>query len=125
MTDLIARLEGLSAPDRGIDLDLWWECKANRGSSNAPMPEDYRKSNLRMNDAPRYTASLDAAMTLVPEGCDVSVNNSGGRAKMCWADVHPILRSPKIRAIAATPAIALCIAALRARHIEAQGGSDA
>ena len=64
MKDLIERLEALTGPCRECDLDLWWERKANRGSANAPMPDDYRKSNLRMNDAPRYTASIDAAMTL-------------------------------------------------------------
>ena len=61
---LIDKLSALTGPDREVDLDLWWECKANRGSAQQPMPDDYRKSNLRMNDAPRYTASIDAAMTL-------------------------------------------------------------
>ena len=64
MTSLADRIEALQGPDREVDLDIWWERKANRGSANQPMPEDYRQSNLRMNDAPRYTASLDAAMTI-------------------------------------------------------------
>ena len=76
MTDILelaAKVEALDGPDREVDLDIWWQCKANRGSAKQPMPEDYRQSNLRMNDAPRYTASLDAAMTLVPEGRQLSM----------------------------------------------------
>ena len=66
--------------------------------------------------SPKYTASLDAAMTLVPEGWswDISTrpDSSGGvvylhspdRTK--WRDTG---------GFAATPELALCAAALRAR----------
>lgn len=51
---------------------------------------------------PRYTASIDAALTLVPEGCGFVLMG-------CAAKVGREI------AKGATPAIALCIAALRAR----------
>jgi hypothetical protein len=77
--------------------------------------------------APRYTASLDAAMALVPEGCLWGV-------KALWADADAIGGGMVYRgsvdryvtgeglhwkdghlALAATPALALTAAALRAR----------
>jgi hypothetical protein len=60
------------------------------------------------NPIPHYTASLDAAMTLVPEGADVAWQSHGGPGPM--ALVTPNERFTR----AATPALALCAAALRA-----------
>ena len=61
--------------------------------------------------APDYTRSLDAALTLVPEGCAFDVG--------CEIDFTPFARvfGHDIHAdeFAATPALALCLAALRAR----------
>jgi hypothetical protein len=51
---------------------------------------------------PFYTASLDAAVTLVPDGC----------GWMVMKNVAKVGRWPKR---GATPALALCAAALRAR----------
>ena len=66
MTDILelaANVEALDGPDREVDLDIWWQCKANRGSAKQPMPEDYRQSNLRMNDAPRSVLKQGAAQS--------------------------------------------------------------
>ena len=65
---LAGRCEQAFGADRELDLDCWWWGKANGVSTKQPMLEDYRQSNLRMNDAPRYTSSIDAALTLVPDG---------------------------------------------------------
>lgn len=65
---------------------------------------------------PSYTASLDAAMTLVPEGCDVTLDVEKGRGGAIVFDdlgVEGIGRSS-----AATPALALCAASLRARSAQ-------
>ena len=61
----------------------------------------------------KYTRSLDAAMTLVPEGWFALIDTRG-RADVRYA---PIDQSGYRREVAdaATPALALCIAALRAR----------
>lgn len=67
---------------------------------------------------PRYTASLDAAMTLVPEGlwAEGSLSSPG------QLEVHgPCTYDPLGKGWAATPALALCTAALRAR---AHGGGE-
>ena len=67
---------------------------------------------------PAYTASLDAAMTLVPEGRWWSVN--GGNRADVWASGYI---DERWHATAATPALALTAAALRARAAT-MGGSD-
>ena len=69
-----------------------------------------------------YTSSLDAAASLVPDGwqwvCGQDRPENGG----AWADVQPnIVGVTKVRA--ATPALALTAAALRARL--AMMGDDA
>ena len=65
--------------------------------------------------APAYTASLDAAVTLVPDGwswfCEGPASISA--AAHIW---NPSARaSAEYRSLAKTPALALCAAALRAR----------
>lgn len=58
---------------------------------------------------PEYTASLDAAMTLVPEGFDWAVfRTNGGLTVHAWCGYRDDV-------FAATPALALCAAAIRAR----------
>jgi hypothetical protein len=62
----------------------------------------------------RYTASLDAAMTLVPEGWVWSMNTFPNAASAyCMNPASEIVRP--LRQFIATPALALCAAALRAR----------
>lgn len=62
--------------------------------------------------APRYTASLDAAMCLAPDGWYFGIFSNGDA--WCWPDkTLDLLKG--IQARAATPALALCAAALRAR----------
>lgn len=60
-----------------------------------------------------YTASLDAAMTLVPEGCGWSlVQATYEKSYGCIESGDD--RTPDLEARAATPALVLCAAALRA-----------
>lgn len=63
---------------------------------------------------PGYTASIDAALTLVPEGWSYTVAwlHRNGRATV--AMFHAKLNEQ--RAESHTPAIALCIAALKAKE---------
>ena len=100
---LAERCEQAAGPDRELDFAI----AAGLGWPDSP--------NLHQH-ARRYTESLDAAITLVPEGCDwhVQANPSVGA---CWASVGgPIKQriSSDVRK-AATPALALCAGALRAR----------
>jgi hypothetical protein len=68
---------------------------------------------------PAFTASLDAAVTLVPEGWRWVVNDAG-LAQVCKGS---IVGASDIKA-GAKPALALCSAALRARAGMAQPSSD-
>ena len=64
---------------------------------------------------PKYTTSLDAAMTLVPEGWNINLFASADCADVQLDDdrISP-MRHPATKGKAATPALALCAAALRA-----------
>lgn len=63
---------------------------------------------------PPFTASLDAALMLVPEGWTGIVPITGGDDAWLWQE--RALAGTGHRCRAATPALALCAAALRARH---------
>lgn len=64
-----------------------------------------------------YTASLDAALTLVPEGHKWVLHSDGcAGVKLC--DMGDDDDLPTGEDWAATPALALCIAALKARGIQ-------
>ena len=65
----------------------------------------------RMTVPKNYTASIDAAMQLVPEGWTGLIPVSGGEEAWLWPNSKP---SRGHRCNAATPALALCAAALRA-----------
>ena len=68
-------------------------------------------------DQPRYTANIDAALTLVPSGWMVELWLAQPTETQQWhanANVYYERRKAS-RGEGATPALALCIAALRAR----------
>lgn len=68
---------------------------------------------------PKLTASIDAALTLVPDGHDISIVQASGPGRTDWSarcDERRESGSPcSARGEAATPALALCAAALKAR----------
>lgn len=99
---LRARLEAAREGNRALDLAI---CIAlNTG----------RSTNPRNLGAPAYTSSLDAAMMLVPEGFLWSVDTLDAFPEACVAGPGPI--GPDSYISAATPALALCIAALKAQE---------
>lgn len=67
--------------------------------------------------APRYTSSIDTALTLVPEGwswdCGLIINDRDFTSHV-WRD-EPT-EAGIMRGKGPTPALALCVAALRARE---------
>ncbi len=72
-------------------------------------------SNLMVVDfkhAPHYTTSSDAALTLVPEGFDWDICFRGGGNRRSYFATVGVYKSGDPRP---TPALALCIAALKAR----------
>lgn len=68
---------------------------------------------------PTFTSSLDAALTLVPEGWDAIIYTSSPRNReRPQVELYRLVRKPQgiqIRVQAATLSLALCIAAIRAR----------
>jgi hypothetical protein len=99
MSELIARLEAATGPDRGLD---------------AAIHDVVSDAELTSCLLPAYTASLDAAVALVPDGFHWAIRATPIEdgpplieASVDWAP-HP-------SETGATPALALCIAALRAR----------
>ena len=103
----------------------------NRGNSQKGewfAPEDTRDGKPLLDslhgtdvhrDPPDFTRSLDAALTLVPKGfmwlarCGDPDGDATGNRKP-YANVHPTSTTHN-QAWAATPALALCIAALKAK----------
>lgn len=139
--ELIERLEKASGPDRRLDFDIWFaaspEGKIEREwpQDQLKMPWDQWFENWKSDRSafPDYTTSIDAAVTLVPEGFAWQVcQENFGRAESWSRDGGRLSATTQVRADrCATPAIALCIAALKARAkaepapgVGARGGED-
>ena len=127
LTELADRVEALEGPCREADAVIW--------DALGLVHESHCRSWCRMDGrtdvtramflaawSPEYTASLDAAMTLVPEGLNWQVGTQGNKGEAAWSLVEALTYNPdtfngiSIYVDAATPAIALCAAALRARE---------
>lgn len=116
MDELLARLEKAEGPDRELD----WEIELTRGTAGTPGG----------HELPRYTGSLDAALTLVPEHHRFLIDKrpyadegrpDGYRCQV-YKQGYPYRSdgSDTPTAWASSPALALCIAALRARNSAAK-----
>lgn len=136
MLELIERLEKATGPDRELDAVIWLAVTpgATRRSSTVKSSKglwpDYtidetRDANGILVIVPAFTASLDAALTLVPEGWSW---------KLLHEPAHPnlfrvvIRRADELAKVAPafvvscpTPALALACAALRARLAVTKG----
>ena len=106
--DLARRCEAATGPDRALDCAI---------RDTLRLPNDYGADwGARGHEIPAahpYTASLDAALTLVPEGYFPTIDFANSR---CWIrdrQGFDVLHGPAY-GFAATPALALCAAALRA-----------
>ena len=113
MDDLLKRLEEATEGSRELDAEI--------GETLGIEPAWYGPYGYydAAKDAPRehehYTTSLDAALTLVPEGWDWAIVSddqaSVYRRKKSSGGYEEIFDSP---VEAATPALALCVASLKA-----------
>jgi hypothetical protein len=133
MNELADRIEALTGPDReadaaiavamrnGLPLGSEWALKFPKWEVEPGSKGVVRiigNVNGNCDDisgrftAPRYTSSIDAAMTLVPKGWSWSVgfDEHGNRAIIgAFGNMETIASK------AANPALAICAAALRAR----------
>ncbi|WP_156416620.1 MULTISPECIES: hypothetical protein [unclassified Sphingopyxis] len=125
MDSLIERIEAATGPDRELDLDI------ARLQGVVVLKRNHEDTANYETTHWRYTASIDAAMTLVPEGfCwTVAVYWCEGEDKPPYfadcADLPAMqagdFQVPIHEAWAATPALALVAAALKARTTHSTG----
>lgn len=71
MTNLLSRLQGLTAPDREVDAEIFqllggsdWDEAYMRAQEPCGCPHELAVSTARERYSPRYTASLDATVAL-------------------------------------------------------------
>jgi hypothetical protein len=97
MDEPIAKLEALDGPDRELDAEI---------AGTDPTTVHWHDED----ETPRYTASIDAAVTLIPEGWYCDYDGQLG--------VIHLYRKGDMKTHmgqADTPAVAICIAALKAK----------
>lgn len=135
MKDLIERLEKSEGPDRELDC-LIWTAVNGKGQPMKTVAEPYYEPPRffcnpnpeinwigydLLNVAERYTASLDSALTLVPEGLAWTLGQNVHH-RYWQASVHNLDEDGRPQSIGysslqgnRTAPIALCAAALKAR----------
>jgi hypothetical protein len=124
LLELAMRCERSPGPDKDLDLDIvnavtskpgwiwhddmhWTITRNDYGSGAVGNP-------ICSIDA--YTASIDHAVTLIPDGWFFSGLDQQSPAVRVWTEGNIAYHSPGLDGIcAATPALALCAAALRAQ----------
>lgn len=116
---LIMRVEKCAGPDRTIDMRI--TTAINPGSRITYMNDQQELlcvigAENRHIHLPHYTASIDAAMTLMPD-CYGMLLGTNKALEFPPTEVDLYLSPGQIlaNATAATPALALCLACLRAR----------
>lgn len=140
-TDLIARLEAATEGRRDLDaavaLAIKYDSEDAFGRKLCDVIERlgvgaFTDSGWETWRLPRWSSSIDAALTLVPEGCDWDVGhiraNGFVSATVMWqapagSRFHEFFDAGPDTTVwwaekgkGPTPALALCIAALRARE---------
>lgn len=132
MTKLSERVEWLEGPDREIDFAIGEvviglrHVGAGLYDTDSPSGPYYSEDGGDYPAYPRYTSSLDAAMSLVPEGISEWHCGRHSKSGQCprtgieikgGGDAYMVRGREPIYVMAATPAIALCVAALKARGL--------
>ena len=130
---LLARVLEGEGPDRELDAEIALAVgytREKKGRERIAWWRDPKGQQLGYdgwhNFPPAFTRSLDAAVTLVPEGWGWAVSTTG--AELPCAYGHPPGNVLTVSWIddtsAATAALAICAFALRARAATAQPSSD-
>jgi hypothetical protein len=139
MLELAERVEAATEPDSELDGSVWWaalspdtvqhldrtgyvrETIERYGSAGKALAQFMDSSNpgclAKIAFDQAYTRSIDAAHSLVPEGWFMELEQhstswTATLANRLWYDDTRVIHD----ASAATPALALTAAALRARH---------
>ncbi len=126
LDEIIEKLEKATGPDRLLDYAIEHPREEQPVQAFSRYFPAYCLSYVEFADGfrkkieyiPRYTASIDAALTLVPDGClfVLDQNMPSLREGLTYANIRrPGTELTLSYSMANTPALALCIAALRAR----------
>jgi hypothetical protein len=118
---LADRCEQAAWPDKMLDYEIAWAAGYRFEKAKFEKRKWWRDSKgVRCSglaadaEPPRFTASLDAAVMLVPEGCEWL--RKSGQCMTVYRVPDDLKEWARhIDARCATPALALCAAALRAR----------
>lgn len=130
---LADRVERAKGADTALDADIMlakhpelasWDCVTYPGGKHPFFADRSDPEGANVVSPLAFTASLDAALTLVPEGCDWLARSDhieGGYGHVTLQGISPneLPHASLGQAYAATPALALTAAALRARAEEA------
>jgi hypothetical protein len=132
MTDLTLadRIEAAERGDRELDAEIYNAHPDGENRKAERLPLDRREG--RFDDGwrtmwadredkyceplKRYTTSLDSAMTLLPEGWEPTITARIGRRSEVYMESPDRTKRRDTGSFAATPALALCAAALRAKE---------
>lgn len=134
MTDLLVladRVEKLTGPDRDLEAEIWLACTpgatrnkwsyVHKATGRECTVDETRDATDRLIIVPEYTTSIDASLTLLPEGWWWS-------AGVCRRENHASVGSEIgtvegeliFETFGATAPLALLAAILRARQTEAR-----
>jgi hypothetical protein len=121
LIELAAKAEAAAGPDRIFDAEV------HRLITGGTVYDVLTSAGAIVDTVPAYSASLDAAMSLVPEGWtywSVSAERIGTGNDGSRAEVSRLVDGDEEQCSghATTPTLALCAAALRARA--AQGNAS-
>lgn len=121
-SDLISRIEAATGPDRALDAEIAVAVGVVPEGAFRPCaaldPGTFATGAYTFWVAPRYTESVDAALTLVPENMlwRVGLNKEPSKGESEGAFLARVGDSRFY--YAATAALAMCAAALKARDGE-------
>lgn len=115
MNDLIERIEAASGPDRELDAEIAREIGRIPPHAGYAAMDDVAWDRGLGYSVPAYTTSIDAALTLVPEGWTIfhfggPFNDSPSHATVAGGQPIAFCEGD-----GATPALAICAAALKSR----------
>lgn len=111
--ELAARVEAAEGPSRDLDMQIALACFSESDAAAQGWFHTLKQMRNRLSVVPAYTASIDAALTLVPEGMDWERRHPN-EWKVFGDDKDGFYRYGTSEG-AATPAQGLCAAALRAK----------
>ncbi len=117
MTDLIKRLEQAGGPDGVLDTDIYRDVvRLGRATNHDALTPEQRRSHFEAL-APKYTASIDAALTLLPPQFWGAIEWAGTLKEndRQWPIVEVGSGDQKIKVQAKTIPLSICLAALRGR----------